>query len=228
LARYSLGDALTVLYDPEKPKNVIIKTHHKKVQWKSWKPPEIEKLHWRKTVNMGLLIGLIISAVFTGLQMVSPFLNLPEVVGQSITKMGCCFPTRFFIWSVIGMAAYTVMWKIWQHRQIVQEFRASAKPKAYFEPSISRMLVACPSCGRHNFPKTSQCPYCLQIVNLGQRGRALSWAAIILAVISLIFIFVEAAKVDFEVVIFCLFLLGFGINNLVLSIRENRFWHTLQ
>jgi hypothetical protein len=228
LALYSIGDTLTVKYDPDKPKNAIIHNHKKKTQWKGWQPAQVEKPHWRKGVNIGLLIGLITSGLFTLLQIVTPFLNLPDPLWNSIHNMGCCLPARFVIWSGIGMAAYSVMSSIYRHQQVLAAFQSGPAPKAYFEATVNRTLVACPHCDRYNYPETGRCPYCAQIVNMGRRGMFFSGAAILLAVLGLIFVFGEAAKIDFEVVIFLLLLLGLGTYNLIISIRENRFWISLQ
>jgi hypothetical protein len=230
LAKYSLGDRVTVLYLPEKPKVALFKNHRQLPAWKNWKPPEKVKFqrlsHKGEAISLGFGVSMML--LLSGLKMAaSSFVDETPRYFAFVQEMRACSLWQFIIWSILG---YLTIWG-WgitrKHDHLIELYKEEIHHRVIYEPKIQTNLVACPHCERHLVPGTTRCPYCQNFINMGKRRMFLSGLGISYAVFGLLFESMAASHPGLDSFIFLFTLLGLAGWFFISGWREHRFWKSL-
>jgi hypothetical protein len=227
-SRYSIGDPLTIVYNPDKPKSALFKNHKQQSQWKNWSPPTFTHVPIKKNLRNGLLLGLAASLTTLLAGFIPLFIDMPEkITSQKIGGCGC-FPLNYFLWSAFATSTLWLLSKLRRHQQVLSAYRCAGVSRTYYEPASAQRLAACPYCARWIIPGTRTCPYCGGMANMGGISLLVSGSVFFVGLWGQIFIFTQAARIDIDVLLALLLMLGLGAYGVVKSIEEQRFWAGLK
>jgi hypothetical protein len=168
----SIGDRLTVIYDPKRVRRALLKFGHRPRRTKGVvpRPPQAKKgrrLDLRSTILPSLGIALGAMALLSVLEVL--FRGEQGLRGTLSSALLCRAPARLAVWSLVAGLGLVLLRPALRRERALAPYREQIARHLRREPRSEQNVVACPYCGREILPGTGRCAYCCLQVNAGRR-----------------------------------------------------------
>jgi hypothetical protein len=172
----SIGDRLTVIYDPRRVRRALLEFGHsprrtKGVVPRPAKAKKVRRLDLRSTIlpSLGVAVGMVtllavLEVLFRGEQ---------KVTGTLTSALLCRAPSRLVVWSLVAGLGLVLLRPAIRRDRAFKPYREQVAQYLRREPYSEQNVVACPHCGREILPGTGRCAYCCLQVNAGRKRTGL-------------------------------------------------------
>jgi hypothetical protein len=227
----SIGDPLTVTYDPKRVRRALLKFGHRPRRTKGTVPRPAKakkgrRLDLRSTILPSVGVALGATALLTVLGIL--FRGEKGVTGTLSSALLCRAPGRLAVWSLVAGVGLTLVRPAIRRDRALAPYREQIARYLRREPHSEQNVVACPYCGREILPGTGRCAYCCLQVNAGRKRTGLG-LLLLFASLAMVGFWSGVARDRYALDGVTLSLAGVGaaIWLLYTGIKEWRWWRRL-